>query len=581
MQRRIKRRDAGNDTSLPTDLHPVLKRVYASRGIESAEQLSYSLEKLHPFTTLKDIDKAARILAEAIEYQKYILIVSDYDADGATACALGIRGLTAMGAAHVEYLVPDRFKHGYGLSPVVVDLAMDLNPDIIITVDNGISSIEGVARARAHGVDVVITDHHLPGNELPDASAIVNPNQPGDTFPSKAIAGVGVMFYLLAALRAELRERNWFESQGIKEPNLATYLDLVALGTVADVVPLDYNNRILVSYGIGLIRTGKSVPGIQALIKVAGKKHAGLVASDLGFSIGPRLNAAGRLSDMSLGIECLIGNDMNTCHGMAAELDELNKERKDIQEEMHQQALQFLSSVGKLEKQSAEHGICLFNPEWHQGVIGILASKIKDKLQRPVIIFARDEDGSIKGSARSIAGVHIRDILDRLATTEPGLIMTFGGHAMAAGLTIAETELERFSILFNELIKEHIIAYGLDSDIYTDGCLPAEVINLETAELIRNSGPWGQGFPEPVFDGTFVVIDKKIVGENHLKLRVKDRDYNRQFDAIAFNTTHRAWPGDVTDLNLIYKIDVNEYMGRKTAQLIIEYIEPISKSSFD
>ncbi|NNE36816.1 MAG: single-stranded-DNA-specific exonuclease RecJ, partial [Gammaproteobacteria bacterium] len=405
MQRKIKRRDASNDISLPADLHPVLKQVYASRGIESAEELSYSLDKLCSFESLKDIDNAAILLAEAIQQQKYILIVSDYDADGATACALGIRGLTAMGTAHVEYLVPDRFKHGYGLSPEIVDLAMDFNPDVIVTVDNGISSIEGVARARAHGVDVVITDHHLPGNELPDASAIVNPNQTGDTFPSKAIAGVGVMFYTLAALRVELRERNWFESQGIKEPNLAAYLDLVALGTVADVVPLDYNNRILVSYGIELIRAGKSVPGIQALLKVAGKNHETLVASDLGFVVGPRLNAAGRLSDMSLGIECLIGSDLNDCRNMAVKLDELNKERKDIQEEMHQQALQFLSSVGKLDNQNTGHGVCLFNPDWHQGVIGILASKIKDKLQRPVIVFARDDEGSIKGSARSIAGV--------------------------------------------------------------------------------------------------------------------------------------------------------------------------------
>ncbi len=581
MQRKIRRRDASTGISFPENLHPVLKQVYASRGIESNDELTYSLDRLCSFESLKDIHNAATLLAEAIEKQKYILIVSDYDADGATACALGIRGLIAMGAVHVEYLVPDRFKHGYGLSPAVVDLAMDLNPDIIVTVDNGISSLEGVARARDHGVEVVITDHHLPGDTLPDASAIVNPNQPGDTFPSKAIAGVGVMFYTLAALRAELRRRRWFESQGIREPNLAGYLDLVALGTVADVVPLDYNNRILVSHGIELIRAGKAVPGIRALLNVAGKNHESLVASDMGFSLGPRLNAAGRLSDMSLGIECLIGNDFNSCRDMAVRLDELNKERKDIQEEMHQQALQFLSSVGQLEKQNTHYGVCLFNPEWHQGVIGILASKIKDKLQRPVIIFARDDDGVIKGSARSITGIHIRDILDRLATIAPGIIMTFGGHAMAAGLTIADQELDRFSGLFDELIKEHILAYGLDSDIYTDGCLPAQAINLETAELLRNAGPWGQGFPEPVFDGTFVVMDKKIVGENHLKLRVKDREFDRHFDAIAFNTTHRAWPGDVTDLNLIYKIDVNEYMGRKTAQLIVEYIEPITNIPSD
>jgi single-stranded-DNA-specific exonuclease len=527
MQRKIKRRDANQDIVFPDDLHPVLKKIYSSRGIVSANELAYSLDRLLTFESLKGISDAARLLADAIEQEKYILIVSDYDADGATACALGIRGLMAMGASHVEYLVPDRFKHGYGLSPDVVDLAMDFNPDIIVTVDNGISSIDGVARARAHGVDVIITDHHLPGKDLPDANAIVNPNQPGDSFPSKSIAGVGVMFYTLAALRSELRGRNWFESQSIREPNLAAYLDLVALGTVADVVSLDYNNRILVAYGIDLIRAGKSVPGISALLKVAGKNIEGLVASDLGFTIGPRLNAAGRLSDMSLGIESLISNDENACRDMAVKLDELNKERREIQDEMHQQALQFLSSVGKIEGPEEGNGVCLYNPEWHQGVIGILASKIKDKLQRPVIIFAQDEEGCLKGSGRSITGIHIRDVLDRLATLEPGLIITFGGHAMAAGLTIPETELERFTHLFNNLVGEHIRSHGLESDIYTDGNLRAEDINLETAEAIRNAGPWGQGFPEPVFDGTFEVTDKRIVGENHLKLRVKDRELNQ------------------------------------------------------
>lgn len=576
MQRTIKRRDTNRDIVFPDLIHPVLQQVYASRGLGSVDEIAYTLDKLHSYTSLKNIHEAASMLADMIENQKYLLIVSDYDVDGATACALGIRGLTAMGAIHVEYLVPDRFKHGYGLSPDVVDLALDLNPDMIITVDNGISSLEGVSRARSHGVEVLITDHHLPGNELPDASAIVNPNQPGDNFPSKALAGVGVMFYMLAALRAELRTRNWFETQGIKEPNLATYLDLVALGTVADVVPLDYNNRILVSHGIDLMQAGKCVTGIHSLLEIAGRNHATLVASDLGFVLGPRLNAAGRLSDMSLGIECLISDDAQFCDAIAVQLDTLNKERKDIQDEMHQQALQFLSSVGKLDKYDADNGICLFNAQWHQGVIGILAARIKDKLQRPVIAFACDEDDCLKGSARSIPGINIRDVIDRLVTLEPELVITFGGHAMAAGLTIPEKSFDRFSRLFNELISEHIRINGLDSDIYTDGELNADDINLETAEALRSAGPWGQGFPEPLFDGMFEIIDKKIVGENHLKLRVKVHNNNQHIDAIAFNTTHRSWPSDITVLNLIYKIDINEYMGRRTTQLIVEYLEPVS-----
>jgi len=575
MERTIRRRSGNGNIIWPDAVHPVLRRIYATRGVASADQLDYSLARLFPYPALSNIEKSAILLADFIDQDKYILIVADYDADGATACALAIRGLLAMGATHVEYLVPDRFKHGYGLSPAVVELALDLNPDVIVTVDNGISSIEGVALARASNIDVIITDHHLPGKQLPDASAIVNPNLPGDEFPSKCIAGVGVMFYVLAALRAELRKRDWFERKNITEPNLAGFLDLVALGTVADVVPLDYNNRIMVFHGLSLIRSGKCIPGIRALFEVAGKNPDNITATDMGFVAGPRLNAAGRLTDMSLGIECLLSNDENICYRIAGELDELNRQRKEIQGEMHQQALVEVSQLGVANSEELPAGVCLFKADWHQGVIGILASKIKDRLQRPVIAFARDDDGVLKGSARSVAGIHIRDVIDRIATEQPDLIVTFGGHAMAAGLTLLENAYEEFSRLFSVAIELQMQINGFTSEIHTDGELHWQEISMEVAELIRSAGPWGQGFPEPLFDGQFEVIDKKIVGENHLKLRIKSSGGLREIDAIAFNTTNRSWPKGTTDINAVYRLDINEYMGRRTPQLIVEYLEPI------
>ena len=571
---KIKQRDTGTDIVWPDDLHPVLKRIYSSRNLNSPEELDYSLKRLCTYETMGNVQRAANLLADHMEQDSYILIVADYDADGATACALGIRGLTAMGCCRVEYLVPDRFTQGYGLSLAVVDQALHLNPDVIITVDNGISSIEGVARARSNGIDVIITDHHLPGDELPDATAIVNPNLPGDEFPSKSIAGVGVMFYFLAALRAELRNRSWFENKGIAEPNLAMYMDLVALGTVADVVPLDYNNRIMVSCGIDLIRSGRGTPGVRALLQVAGKNFRNTVASDLGFVAGPRLNAAGRLTDMSMGIECLLA-DEDACHEMALQLDKLNNERKNIQDEMQQQAMQAVTGLKLGNGNENLHGLCLYNPDWHQGVIGIVASKIKDKLQRPVIAFARDDEGVLKGSARSVKGIHIRDIIDRVATQDPGIVITFGGHAMAAGMSLHEDNYQKFSELFNLEIKQHIELFGIDSDIYSDGELNAEHINMELAELIRSGGPWGQGFPEPAFEGIFEIVDKKIVGENHLKLKIRPSDHNKMIDAIAFNTTHRGWPKDTTGINVIYRLDINEYMGRRSPQLIVDYLEPL------
>lgn len=577
MQRKIKRRNTSNNITWPDELHPVLQQIYASRNISSIDELDYSLSRLYPYGSISNISQAVSLLADHISRDSYILIVCDYDADGATACALGIRGLTAMGARYVEYLVPDRFRHGYGLSPDVVRLALDLNPDLIVTVDNGISSIDGVALARSHGIDVIITDHHLPGAILPDASAIVNPNLDGDKFPSKAIAGVGVMFYVLAALRAELRERGWFAERSLDEPNLASYMDLVALGTVADVVPLDHNNRIMVSHGLGIIRRGHCIPGIRALLDVAGKKPGNLMAADLGFAVGPRLNAAGRLTDMSLGIECLISNNDDQCYEIARKLDTLNQERKGIQEEMHQQAMQAITRLEIDDNPQQVHGLCLFNADWHQGVIGILASKIKDRIQRPVIAFASDEGGALKGSARSINGVHIRDVIDRIATAEPGLIITFGGHAMAAGLSLHEQAYERFAELFNIEARRQIEAFGLTADIYSDGVLDGADLSMEVAELIRDAGPWGQGFPEPVFEGVFEVLEKRIVGENHLKLKVRSSESEQSIDAIAFNTTHRGWPRGTNGISAVYKLDINEYMGRRTTQLIVEYLEPLQQ----
>ena len=575
MQRKITQRIGTSNIDWPAATHPVLKQIYSSRKIFSAKELDYSLSNLSSFESLENINQAVALLADIIEKNKYILIVSDYDADGATACALAIRGMTSMGISNVEYLVPDRFKHGYGLSPAVVELALDLNPDVIITVDNGISSIDGVALARSNGIDVIITDHHLPGKILPNASAIVNPNLPGDKFPSKSIAGVGVMFYFLAALRVELRNRDWFTDRELVEPNMAGFLDLVALGTVADVVPLDYNNRILVSHGLELIRHNKCIPAIRALLDVAGKNQNNLVASDLGFTVGPRLNAAGRLTDMSLGIECLISNNDDQCYEMARELDTLNQERKGIQEGMHQQAMQSITRLQIKEDQDQVYGLCLFNDDWHQGVIGILASKLKDKMQIPVIAFAKDDDGSLRGSARSVSGINIRDVIDRIATEQPKLIVTFGGHAMAAGLTLTESAFNEFYALFNEQIRLHVEINGLNSEIYSDGELTRDDISMEVAEMIRSAGPWGQGFPEPVFEGIFEIVDKKIVGDNHLKLKIKTADNNRHIDAIAFNTTHRAWPKETTGINAVYKLDINEYMGRRATQLIVEYLEPL------
>lgn len=583
MHSKIKRHTVTETVDLPDDIHPVLKRIYATRGIKTADDLGYSLKKLLPYKDLANIQESVLLLAEAIEKDKRILIVADFDADGATGCVVAMQGLRQMGARDVVYVVPNRFEFGYGLSPKIVDVAVKMQPDLLVTVDNGMSSIEGVQHARDKGIDVLITDHHLPGKQLPNANVIVNPNQAGDNFPSKMLAGVGVMFYILIALRAYFREQNWFLKQKLTDPNLAKLLDLVALGTVADVVVMDRNNRVLVSQGLARIRAGNCRPGIKALLLLANRKLEKVTAQDIGFAVGPRLNAAGRLSDMSLGIECLMSDDAMQAMNMAVKLDGLNKERRNMQNEMQEQALQDIAELD-LDEIAMPFGICLFHENWHQGVVGILASKIKDKLHRPVIAFAKDKDGRLKGSARSISCVHIRDVLDTIAGQNPDLIDKFGGHAMAAGLSLKEKDFEMFAQVFDQTLKRFVLEEDLNGSLYSDGELDAQEITLELAYDLRQAGPWGQGFPEPQFDGEFELVKSRIVGEKHLKLqlraqanskRVNSKEQDKIIDAIAFNVTDAAWRGKPERVHTVYRLDINEYQGRCQLQLLIENIEPV------
>ena len=551
-------------------VHPLLARIYAARGIQTKSELDYELKSLIPPPQLTHAAEAAVLLADAIEAQARILIVADYDCDGATACAVGVRALRTFvcdTGSEIEYLVPNRFTYGYGLSPEIVDLAATRNPDLLVTVDNGIASIEGVARANELGIATLITDHHLPAETLPAAECIVNPNQPGCDFPSKHLAGVGVMFYVMLALRSELRERGWFNDER-KEPNLAALLDLVALGTVADVVKLDRNNRILVNQGLKRMREGKLTPGIRALFRAAGRDPAKAGSMDLGFMIGPRLNAAGRLSDMSLGIEALITDDEARALNIAQQLDALNRERKEIEAGMQEQALVHLESI----TDSDGSAIALFDPEWHQGVIGILASRIKEKRHRPVFAFARGDsevaDGEIKGSGRSIPGLHLRDALDLISKRAPGLLRRFGGHAMAAGATILEADFERFRELFAQVADELLSPADLTRTLETDGALEASFVSINTARLLENE-VWGQGFPAPIFEDVFVVESQRILKEKHLKLRLgKD---NLHLDAIQFNFSES--PGRT--IRAAYRLAINDYNGVQTPQLMIEHFESV------
>ncbi len=549
--------------------------LFRARGEDAVSGRNYSLQALARPEQLGGIDRAVALLSEALSSRQHICIVGDFDADGATSTALLYRCLNAMGAAKVSYLVPNRFEFGYGLTPEIVALAATHKPNLIVTVDNGISSHEGVRAAHAAGIKVLVTDHHLPGAELPEADAIVNPNVPGCAFPSKHLAGVGVIFYVMLALRSRLREEGWFEAQQREVPNLAEFLDLVALGTVADVVPLDHNNRILVAQGIQRIRAGLCCPGILAILTVAGRSPEKLGAADFGFAIGPRLNAAGRLDDMSIGIRCLLCDDAGEAQLLAQELDGLNRERRAIEHSMQADAVRELERMDT-SAAAGRSGVCLYQADWHQGVVGIVASRIKDRLHRPVIAFAEASDTEIKGSGRSIPGIHLRDMLDEVATRHPGLLVKFGGHAMAAGLSIDRTEFERFAQAFDDVVAAHMTEEMRQPVIYSDGALLPDQFTVSLAAAIRDAGPWGQAFPEPVFDGVFRVLEQRLVGEKHLKMLLSPGEFSQvMIDAIAFNVDLALWPDqNVQYIRAAYQLDINEWRGRVSPQLIVSYLEP-------
>lgn len=569
----LRRRTLPADASLPDDLPPLLRRLYLHRGVKTAAELERGAKYLLPWQSLGGIEAAVALLHRMLTGGQRIMVVGDFDADGATSTALTVLALRSMGG-NVDYLVPNRFDDGYGLSPEVVEQARARGAEMILTVDNGISSHAGVETASAHGITVLITDHHLPGETLPAADAIVNPNLSDSAFPSRALAGVGVAFYLMLALRAHLREQGWFTPQR-SEPNLAAWLDLVALGTVADVVPLDANNRILVWQGLSRIRAGKCRAGIRALLEIANRDARQLAASDLGFAVGPRLNAAGRLDDMSVGVALLLTEDIAQARMLASELDALNQTRKEIEQGMKSEALALCDA---LERQHSDLplGLAFYHPEWHQGVVGILASRLKERFHRPVIAFAPAGDGTLKGSGRSIAGLHLRDALERLDTLYPGLIIKFGGHAMAAGLSLETDKYDAFRERFAALIDEWLDGEALQGVVWSDGELHAQEFSLHTAEMLREAGPWGQAFPEPVFDGKFKLLQQRLVGERHLKVMVEPLGGGPLLDGIAFNVDTRLWPDtSVRQVELAYKLDINEYRGNRSVQLIIDHIWPL------
>lgn len=573
-QIKLRRRVVDDSTELADSLSPLLRRLYASRGVRNLGELERSVKGMLPWQELSGINDAANHLYNALREGLRIIVVGDFDADGATSTALSVLALRALGCDNVSYLVPNRFDDGYGLSPEVVDQAHARGAQLILTVDNGISSHAGVERAHELGIPVVITDHHLPGDTLPDAEAIVNPNLRDCAFPSKSLAGVGVAFYLMLALRALLRDNGWFELRGLAVPNLAELLDLVALGTVADVVPLDANNRILTWQGLSRIRAGRCRPGIKALLEIANRDAQKLVASDLGFALGPRLNAAGRLDDMSVGVALLLCDNPGEARQLANELDALNQTRKEIEQGMQAEALTLCE---QLERSSdmLPGGLAMYHPEWHQGVVGILASRIKERFHRPVIAFAPAGEGILKGSGRSIQGLHMRDALERLDMLNPGLMLKFGGHAMAAGLTLQEERFEEFQQRFGDLVTEWLDPALLQGEIVSDGPLSPHEMTLEIAEMLREAGPWGQMFPEPLFDGEFRLLQQRLVGERHLKVMVEPVGGGPLLDGIAFNVDTTCWPDNgVRQVNIAYKLDVNEYRGNRNVQLIIEHLWP-------
>lgn len=551
-------------------LPPVLARAYAARGIEDPAQLSTGLDRLLPVGTLEGIEAAVQLLLQHRERCSRILVVGDFDADGATSSALIVRALRAWGYPEVDFLVPNRFEFGYGLTPEIVAIAAEREPALIITVDNGISSLAGVSAARERGIDVLVTDHHLAGQDLPMANVIVNPNLAGATFGSRSLAGVGVAFYVMAALYRALGDSSL--------PSPATWLDLVALGTVADIVPLDQNNRVLVAQGLQRIRAGRCTPGVRALLETGGKVLGNVIATDLGFVAGPRINAAGRLDDMSIGIRCLLTDSAEEATLIAQRLDELNRERRSIEGAMQEQAMAAVRRLG--EPGHDRRGVCLFDPDWHQGVVGLVAGRVKERVRRPVIAFARAGDGSLRGSARSVTGVHVRDVLEAISTRTPGLIVRFGGHAMAAGLTLEEDKLDQFAVEFDREVTRWQEGGSLADRIDSDGELAVEEISLKTAEVLREAGPWGQAFPEPSFDQSFRLRNVRIVGENHLKMWVELGDTGRRFDAIAFNALQgrpdrldaAGKPVLPDQVHLVYRLDINEWGGERRLQLMVDHL---------
>lgn len=549
-----------------TDLDPLLARLFATRGVRGVDELDYGLGNLAAVSLLENVERSVDLLLE--NRQRRIIVVGDFDVDGATSTALMLRCLREYGFADVDYLVPNRFEYGYGLTPGIVRVAAERSPQLIITVDNGISSAAGVAEARAAGIAVLITDHHLPADALPDADVIVNPNLPGSRFPSPNLAGVGVAFYVLAALGRRLEQQG--QARAARVP--ARYLDLVALGTVADVVPLDRNNRILVEQGIRRIRAGKNVVGISALLNQAGRQQRRTVSADLGFAAGPRLNAAGRLEDMSVGIECLLTDDADAAQRAAATLDAINRERRSIESAMRDQAFAFVDS---LDSRRLPPCICVYDESWHQGIVGLIAARVKERCHRPVIAFARESEGLLKGSARSIAGVHARDLLENIASRRPGLIERFGGHAMAAGLTLDESRYEEFVDVASRQLGELYPDADFSGALLTDGSLPGDALNLSFARSLREAGPWGAGFPEPLWSGDFEVLEQRTVGETHLKMRVRSAAGGNAIDAIAFNQAGPAYRGLV---RLAYRLDVNEYRGIESPQLIVEQIASLTSA---
>lgn len=575
MKKLIKRREIPVGNSVST--HPLLDRLYRARHIKNTKELDRTLKSMLNPNQLYGIDQAVNLLVEAYQQQQKIVIVGDFDADGATSTALSVLALRQLGFSDVDYLVPNRFEQGYGLSIPVAEMALEKGVQLLMTVDNGVSSFEGIAFLKEKGIRVLVTDHHLPPETLPPADAIVNPNLSQCHFPSKSLAGVGVAFYLMLAVRAKFRELGIFTAE--TQPNFTDLLDLVALGTIADVVPLDQNNRILAYQGLMRIRARRCRPGIIALAEVSNRNVEQFTSSDLGFCIGPRLNAAGRLDNMSIGVELLLANEMPKARELALDLDELNQTRKEIEAGMKLEAIKICQNLTALFKE-LPYGITLYQPDWHQGVLGIVSSRVKDQYHRPVIAFTQDSEGILKGSARSIEGLHMRDVLERIHSQHPNIILKFGGHAMAAGLSIREEHFADFQHIFNQTVADWLDEEHLQGVIWTDGELNSNEFNLETAELIKSVGTWGQGFPEPCFDGEFKILDQRAIGQNknHLKMLLEPKQGGVLLDAIAFNINTRLYPDlSIKQARLAYKLDINEFRGNRSLQLLVDYIEPIDE----